>query len=77
MFELQIVNGLRLAELLSVSPETIRAWRQRGIIPGIQINATTIRYDVRDVIAALKGRSNGARARDGETLNATPPGPES
>ena len=52
-----IINGVRLAKLLAVTPETIRTWRRAGVIPFIQINRTTIRYDVGEVIAALKRRS--------------------
>ncbi len=49
-----LVRGVELARILAVTPETIRKWRRHHIIPYIQINRITIRYDVPEVITALK-----------------------
>jgi DNA-binding transcriptional MerR regulator len=53
-----ILNSHQLAAILGVTTETIRAWRKRRLIPFIQVNATTIRYDAMEVIAELKERSD-------------------
>lgn len=57
-----IVSGRTLAELLEVSPETICDWRKAGVIPCIYINGKVIRYDLAEVVEALKSpRGDGPR----------------
>lgn len=41
------------AEYLSVSPQTLKRWREKGKIPFIKIGAS-IRYDLDEVIKALE-----------------------
>ena len=57
MPETEITDSVGLAKILNVTPETIRKWRVAGILPAIVINPTTIRYDVNEVLTALKNRS--------------------
>ena len=62
MSESKLVTTAELARVLSVGSDTIARWRTSRVIPFIRINRTTVRYDVTEVIAALKRR----QAADGE-----------
>ena len=53
----RLITGVELAKQLDVTAETVRLWRRSGLIPAVTINATTIRYDLNEVIATLKARS--------------------
>ena len=53
----KIVTGVELAKILCVTPQTVRNWRKMAMIPAIVINRTTIRYDLSEVLNALKRRS--------------------
>lgn len=70
MTQRRLVSGVELAGLLGVTPETIRAWRKSSIIPAVVINATTIRYDHDEVVAALKSRSEAIHGADKATATA-------
>jgi excisionase family DNA binding protein len=59
----ELLTATELAERLRVRPETVRQWARDGRIPRVKVNAKITRYDVADVIRALKGREEGAQAR--------------
>jgi len=42
-----------LAGLLRVSPATVRSWQREGKIPARRLSPKVIRYDLREVLAAL------------------------
>ena len=44
----------QLAEILNVKKSTIRSWASRGLIPVLRPTATTARYCVDSVMAALQ-----------------------
>ena len=43
-----------LADQLDVKPSTIKTWVRAGKIPGVRITAKIIRFDLEDVVKALK-----------------------
>jgi DNA-binding transcriptional MerR regulator len=49
-----LVTASDLGERFGVSAGTIRSWYRRGLIPGIRISKTTLRFSLREVIAALR-----------------------
>ena len=49
----QLLTAEEIADLIRVTPDTIRSWTRDQIIPAIHINAKVIRYDERAVIDAL------------------------
>lgn len=51
---LRLVKKAELAKCLSVCEREIDDWRQKKLIPFIQISQRCIRYDVADVIDDLK-----------------------
>ena len=48
---------------LQVKPSTIKQWHLSGKIPGVRISSNVLRFDVDEVIAALKVRNNGLEER--------------
>ena len=48
----------QIAKRLSVSPRTVRSWRLAGIIPAIRLTNKVVRYDLDEVITALKDRQS-------------------
>ena len=55
----ELLTAEELAERLRVRPSTIRLWAREGLIPVVKIGAKVLRFDVADVLAALKGREYG------------------
>ena len=53
----ELITAAEIGERLRVRPETIRLWTLDGIIPAVRITGKVIRYDVVEVIAALRQRS--------------------
>jgi len=53
----RLVTAKELAEILGVGHRTVLAYRQYGRIPGICLSGTTVRFDVDEVLAALKRES--------------------
>ncbi len=49
----QYVSPKTLAEILEVTPWTIRQWVIRGKIPAIKINSRVLRFDLQRVGRAL------------------------
>jgi excisionase family DNA binding protein len=54
----RLLTAKELAAALQVSPRTILDWHRHGRIPGVQPTGSTVRFDLDEVLAALKG---GAR----------------
>ena len=48
---------MRLAASLGVKPGTIRDWGRCGLIPRVKISHKIVRYDPKDVVAAMKKRA--------------------
>ncbi|MEX0642287.1 MAG: helix-turn-helix domain-containing protein [Pirellulales bacterium] len=46
-----------IAERLRIRPATVRQWAREGLIPRVKINAKITRYDLADVLSALKSRT--------------------
>ncbi len=55
LFE-NFIDRFELAKALRVSPDTVKTWKHRGLIPFLQIGKT-VRYDPKDVLEALRKRS--------------------
>lgn len=49
----ELLTTQELVARLRVSPETIRAWARRGLIPTLRISPKVIRYDLAAVLAAI------------------------
>ena len=43
-----------VADAIQVSPRTILEWHRQGRIPGVQPTGSTVRFDLEEVLAALK-----------------------
>ncbi len=50
----ELVTTRELAKRLCVTPETVRAWARRGLIPSIRVSPKVVRYDPGAVIRALR-----------------------
>lgn len=57
----QLLSEKNLAEMLDVSPRTLRTWRAEGRLPFIRISQGTVRYELEEVMAALEERKVNAR----------------
>ena len=53
----RLLTAKELAQILGVSQRTVLSYRLYGRIPGIQLSGTTIRFDLDEVLAALKRES--------------------
>ncbi len=53
----ELLTAEELADRLRVRPGTIRLWGREGRIPRIEVSTKTIRFDLSEVIAALRGQS--------------------
>ena len=51
-----LVTKSGLAKALSVSERTVDYWRERGVIPFLQLSGRFVRFDVSEVRAALEKR---------------------
>ena len=49
-----LLTARELASCLRVSADTVRTWARRGRIPTIRLSRKVVRYDLADVLAALK-----------------------
>ena len=54
----RLVSAEVVADTLGVKPNTVLLWHRQGRIPGVKVTAHTVRFDLDEVLAALKG---GAR----------------
>jgi excisionase family DNA binding protein len=55
----ELITASELADQLRVSSDTTSNWRRQPHIPAIRIKASTYRFDLQDVLAALKARKPG------------------
>jgi excisionase family DNA binding protein len=62
MPEDNLLTTAELAKRLKVTPDTVREWTRRGSIPGIRLSAKVIRYDLRQVLAAIAKAQGVSRA---------------
>ena len=53
----ELLTAAELGARLRVRPATIRLWTRDGIVPAVRITGKIIRYDVTEVVAALRQRS--------------------
>jgi len=60
MSESELVTTAELARIVRVGSDTIARWRKLRVIPFIRINRTTVRYDINEVLDALKQRQQSA-----------------
>lgn len=51
-----LLNTDELADVLKVSPETVRTWAKRGIIPELRPSPRVRRFVLADVVDALRKR---------------------
>ena len=58
---LKLLSEKSLAEILDVSPRTLRTWRKEGRFPYIRISRGAVRYDLAEVMEALDERKVKAR----------------
>jgi excisionase family DNA binding protein len=52
----RLLTDAELAQELSVATCTVRKWARRGIIPVIRPTSQLVRFDLEDVVKALKER---------------------
>jgi len=50
----QFVRVVEVARALGVSPVTVRNWTKQGRIPALRIGSQTARYDLEEVIEAVR-----------------------
>ena len=51
-----LLTAEQLAKRLGISPRTVKGWLQAGHIPATRLTPKVIRYELDDVVAALKER---------------------
>ena len=59
--ERNMVSAKRLADMLDVSVRTIRNWQKAGRLPYTKITRGTVRFEVAEVLEALKQREVRSR----------------
>jgi len=57
----KLLTANELARYVGVSPETIRQWARRGVIPRIIVSGKVHRYDLEVVMDEIKKRSEVER----------------
>jgi len=50
----ELLTIKELAERLKLKPRTVRLWWRKGLLPGISIGHRFVRFDIAEVIEALK-----------------------
>lgn len=50
----RLVTADVVAAVVQVSPRTVLEWHRQGRIPGVQPTGSTVRFDLDEVLAALK-----------------------
>ena len=56
----ELLTTRDLARRLQVTPETVRSWARRGLIPTLRVTPKVVRYNLAAVLAALAKRQEGA-----------------
>ena len=59
MTDLLTVN--ELAARLKVRPSTVRTWMHRGVIPAIRLTPKVVRFDLDQVVEAMRDNAMGGR----------------
>lgn len=54
----EFLTAAELAERLRVRPGTIRAWGREGRIPIVRLSHRVLRFDLNEVLAALRQHEN-------------------
>ncbi len=54
--ENDLLTAEQMADRLAVKPRTIREWFRAGLIPATRLSPKVIRYNLDDVVTALKER---------------------
>jgi hypothetical protein len=67
----KLIREGKCADVLSVSPRTLRYWRRRRIIPFLKVGALVM-YDLDDVLHALKTFKREACSKGGEDYTHKP-----
>ena len=62
--ENDLLTAEQLADRLAVKPRTIREWFRAGLIPATRLSPKVIRYNLDDVVKALKERQEAQGAND-------------
>ena len=60
----RILTAYELGNFLDLAESTIRKWAKSGLIPVIKPTPKVIRFDVGDVVAALKQRTKEVAGAD-------------
>lgn len=60
----EIVDAGQLADVLNVTPETVRKWARQGLIPYLQITPRVMRFELGRVIHMLRQHSKLATTRE-------------
>ncbi len=55
----EVLTAEEMAGHLSVKPETITRWARQGLIPVCRLTTKTLRFDVKQVMAALRATGSG------------------
>ena len=62
--EHDFLTAEQLAERLGVKPRTVKEWLRAGIIPATRLTPKVIRYDLEQVVSALKQRQAATGVSD-------------
>jgi hypothetical protein len=54
----KIVDAAELADVLNVTPGTVRKWAHGGVIPCLQITPKVMRFELNRVIDSLRRKSS-------------------
>ena len=61
----ELLTARQLAQRFRVSPDTVRAWARRGLIPTIRISRKAMRFNFETVLRALAAdQVMGEKSRD-------------
>ena len=59
-----LMDAEAIGRAVGLKGSTILDLRQRGVIPGHKLNRRLVRFDLADVVAAIKGRAVDGDARE-------------
>jgi excisionase family DNA binding protein len=60
-----LLTAEQLAERLGVKPRTVKEWLRAGLIPATRLTPKVIRYDLEQVVTALKRRQEATEVDHG------------